>query len=214
MLKYIVSVLTGMLLFLVVSAEAAAGTQLTWDNENYSVRINQYQGDRYLKGQIIPTSVGVGIENNLIRAADLKNILDDDQDNDLADYRDGHNGGDLLDNDPMVVDLRKKEDFNERHIPGAVWIATPEDIAEQRNIQKLKDLLKKHVADGGKNELVLYCYTGNRSGLAAGVLGTFGLPVKNLMYGFDIAWRGTKLSPKPIYAPMEDSSGQKHLCGG
>lgn len=190
------------------------GAQVTWDDKNYSVRINQNQGDLYLKGQNISTGAGEGIKNNLIKAADLKDILDDDKDNDIADYRQGYNGGDLLSNDPLVVDLRKKEDYDARHIPGAVWVAEAENMAEPQNVENLENLLKKHVADGGKNEVVVYCSTGNTSGIVAGVLGARGLPVKNLMYGFDIAWRGTSMPDYPVYAPMEDSSGQKHLCGG
>jgi rhodanese-related sulfurtransferase len=190
------------------------GAQVLWDEETYTVRISQNQGDSYLKGQNISTNADGGIKNNLIKAADLKDILDDDKDNDLADYREGHNGGDQLANDPLVVDLRKKEDYDTRHIPGAVWVVEAEKIAEAQNIQNLQSLLEKHVADGGKSEIVVYCYTGNTSGLAAGVLGAQGLPVKNLMYGFDISWRGTNTAYNPIFAPMEDSNGQKHLCGG
>jgi rhodanese-related sulfurtransferase len=189
------------------------GAQVVWDEENHSVCINQNQGDRYLKGQNISTT-GMGIKNNLIKAVELKDILDDDKDDDLADYRNGHSGGDILANDPLVVDLRKKEDYDARHIPGAAWIAEAEIMAEMQNVQNLKSLLEKHVADGGKNEIVLYCGTGNTSGLVAGVLGAQGLPVRNLMYGFDIAWRGTNMADDPIYAPMEDSDGHKYLYGG
>ncbi|HCT31301.1 MAG TPA: sulfurtransferase [Bacteroidales bacterium] len=190
------------------------GAQVVWDDKNYSVLINKDQSERYLKGQNFSNSTDSGINNNLIKAVDLKDILDDDKDNDLADYREGHNGGDQLANDPLVVDLRKKEDYDTKHIPGAVWVATAENIAEAQNIQNLKSLLEKHVSNGGKNEIVVYCYTGNISGLVAGVLGVQELPVKNLMYGFDISWRGTKTAYSPIFAPMEDSNGQKHLGGG
>jgi len=250
LLKTIICILTGILLFSVVCAEAAdktvglivnsrqiqvepqpfirngrvfvpvsfiseeLGAQVIWDDENYAVRISQDQGDRYLKGQNIPTHAGEGIKNNLIKAADLKDILDDDKDNDLADYREGHSGGDQLANDPLVVDLRKKEDYDTRHIPGAVWLAEAKNMAEAQNVQNLQSLLEKHVADGGKNEIVAYCYTGNTSGIVAGVLGAQRLPVKNLMYGFDISWRGTNTASNPIFAPMEDNNGQKHLCGG
>lgn len=213
MIKKIIYTLAGILLFIAVAAASAEAATVK-DDKSYAVHICQDQGNLYLKGQKFSNATDLGINSNFIKAATLKNILDDDKDNDLADYRKSHNGGDRIDNDPLVIDLRNKEDYNMRHIPGAIWIATSEDIAEARNIQILNDLLKKHVADGGKNELVLYCYTGHSSGLVAGVLGTLGLPVKNLMYGFDIAWRGTRTSPQPIYAPMEDNSGNKHLCGG
>lgn len=190
------------------------GAQVIWNREHYSVCISQDQGNRYLKGQNISSGAVVGITNNLIKAAELKDILDDDKDDDLTDYREGHSGGDILANDPLVVDLRKKEDYDTLHIPGAVWVADAENMAEPQNINNLKSLLKKHVADGGKNEIVAYCSTGNTSGIVSGVLGSQGLAVKNLMYGFDIAWRGTKMVDYPVYAPMEDNTGQKHLCGG
>jgi len=190
------------------------GAQVIWDEKNNSVLINRDDSDRYIKGQNFSNGKNLGIMNNLIKASDLKEILDDDKDNDLADYRDSHSGGDLLSNDPLVVDLRKKEDYDALHIPGAVWVAAANNMAEAQNVQILSGLLKKHITNGGKNEIVVYCSTGNTSGLIAGVLGAQSLPVRNLMYGFDIAWRGTSKPDYSIYAPMEDSSGQKHLCGG
>lgn len=190
------------------------GAEVIWDEKRSSVLINMVGGDRYLKGHNLSGGTDLGIMNNLIKASDLKDILDDDKDNDLADYREGHNNGDQLANDPLVVDLRKKEDYDTRHIPGAVWVAEAENVAEAQTVQNLQSLLEKHEASGGKNEMIVYCYTGNTSGIVAGVLGAQGLPVKNLMYGFDIGWRGTSKAYNPIYAPMEDVNGQKHLCGG
>lgn len=190
------------------------GASVIWDNENNTVRINQDLGDRYLKGLNISNGTGAGIYNNLIKATELKAILDDNKNDDLADYRDGHSGGDILSNDPLVVDLRNKEDYDTRHIPGAVWVAEAENIAEPQNIEQLISLLETHIAKGGKNEIVVYCSTGNTSGLVAGILGSRGLPVKNLMYGFDISWRGTGKIDYPVFAPMEDNTGQIHLCGG
>lgn len=190
------------------------GAQVTWDEENYSVRISQDQGGRYLKGQNISTGAGVGIRNNLIKAAELKDILDDNKNGVLADYREGLSGDDIMSNDPLLVDLRKKEDYDTRHIPGAVWVAEAENMAEPQNIDNLRSLLKTYVAEGGKNEIVVYCSTGNTSGIVAGILGAQGLPVRNLMYGFDISWRGTSMVDYPVFAPMEDSTGKIHLCGG
>lgn len=189
------------------------GAQVQWDEESNTVAI-QGGGDAYLKGITTDTSEEIGIAGNLVRAADVKKVLDDDGDNDLADYRQGHNGGDILDNDPLVVDIRDQNEYASSHIPGAIWIAYSERMAERDNVAKLKGLLDKHIAAGGKNEIVIYCYTGNTSGLVAGVLGTRGLPVKSLMYGFDIAWRGTKFADRPIKANMEDSNGQAVECGG
>lgn len=190
------------------------GAQVEWDEKNNTVQINNNLGDNYLKGQDSTTGVKSGIASRMIKASDLKDLLDDDHDHDLADYRAGHNGGDQIANDPLVVDLRMKGDYDESHVPGAIWIAPAEKIAEKQNVQKLKDLLAKHTAQGGKKEIILYCYTGNASGLACGVLGAQGLNVKNLMYGFDIAWKGTKFADSAIRASMEDVHGETKSCGG
>lgn len=185
------------------------GAQVEWDDANSTVIINDSRGDMFLKGQN-----SSGIMNNLIKAGDLRDILDDDRDSDLADYRQGKSGGDNISNDPLVVDLRKQSDYNQSHIPGAVWIAPAESIAEAQSITELKDLLEQHKALGGKDEIVVYCYTGNTSGLATGVLGTMGLPVKNMMYGFDIAWQGTKFADSAIKAKMESADGIVVECDG
>lgn len=190
------------------------GAQVQWNDKNRAVIINFQQGDRYLKGQNNASGTNTGISNNFISASELKNILDDDKDNNLADYRPGHNGGDQIANDPLVVDVRQQSDYKAKHIPGAVWIESAENMAESQNIQKLKSLLDEHVAGGGKKEIVVYCYTGNTSGLVAGVLGAQGLPVKNMSFGFDIAWEGTKRADNAIRAPMENSGGKTIECGG
>jgi len=189
------------------------GAQVQWDDKNNAVLINQQQGDLYLKGQNVPGGSS-GIMNNLVKAAELKDILDEDGDGELADYRNGRSGGDDIANDPLVVDIRNQTDYDTSHIPGAVWITGVERIAEQDSIDQLNNLLNEHVKNGGKKEIVLYCYTGNTSGLAAGVLGAKGIPVKSMMYGFDIAWQGTKSADKAIRADMEDSGGNTIGCGG
>ncbi len=188
------------------------GAQVDWDAASNTVAITGNDGDSYLKGAY--NSGASGIFNNLISAAGLRDILDDDNDKELADYRDGHSGGDDISNDPLVVDLRKQDDYNAGHVPGAIWIAVEQDMGDQNNIEKLKRELNKHVANGGKKEIILYCYTGNTSGLAVGMLGAMGLPVKNLMYGFDISWSGKKRADSAIAADIEDASGSVKKCGG
>ncbi|WP_089609410.1 stalk domain-containing protein [Dehalobacterium formicoaceticum] len=194
------------------------GAKVQWDQKNNAVVVTGEgkgsQGDggsSYLKGENFAQG-DKGISNNMISARDLKNLLDDDADNDIADYRSGHNGGDSVKNDPLVVDVRGEAEYLATHIPSATWIAAAPEMGDQENINQLKKLLKEHVALGGKNEIVLYCYTGNQSGLLAGVLGVQGLPVKNMMYGFDIAWQGTKTADRAIKAPMENSGGEKVEC--
>ncbi|MGI6678176.1 MAG: stalk domain-containing protein [Dehalobacterium sp.] len=194
------------------------GADVQWDQKKNSVFITEKDqaksnegGSAYLKGGNFSQDAQ-GIGANMISARNLKMLLDDDVDNDIADYRADHNGGDSIANDPLVVDLRKKEEYDYSHIPSAVWIAPADEMAESQNINQLKELLNEHVAQGGKNEIVVYCYTGNQSGLVAGVLGAQGLPIKNMMYGFDIAWQGTKSADRAIKAPMENSGGEKIEC--
>lgn len=146
------------------------------------------------------------IKRNLISAAALRDLLDDDRDGDLADYREGHNGGDAIANDPLVVDVRARWFYDFSHIPGAVWIAEAAAMGTKENEQRLGELLASHVKQGGKNKVVVYCHTGHTAGLVAGVLGTRGFNVKNLQYGFDIAWTGTQTAPAPIKALVEDKS--------
>lgn len=189
------------------------GAQVDWDGKNRTVSIEYLQGDRYLKGNNNPSGISPGIPSSFT-ARQLKDLLDDDRDNDLADYRQGHNGGDQKSNDPLVVDVRKQSDYNAKHIPGAVWIAAAENMAESKNVQKLKSLLDEHVSKGGARAIVVYCDNGNSSGLVAGVLGSQGLPVVNMRFGFDIAWQGTQKADSAILAPMEDSSGKTIQCGG
>lgn len=182
----------------------ALGAEVNWHEESNTVEMTRgstLAGAEYLKG-----------ESNFISATELKSLLDDDNDDDIADYRTGHNGGDLFSNDPLVVDIRAKEDYAATHIPGAVWIAGAHDIADQANLTALGKIYQQHIDAGGKAEIVLYCFTGNSSGLAAGVLGTQGLPVRSMMYGFDIAWRGTKYVEKAVRAPMEDDGGKTIEC--
>ncbi len=194
------------------------GADVQWDQKKNAVIVTEEGkgsqsdgGSSYLKGKNFSQG-DKGIGNNMISARDLKNLLDDDQDDDIADYRPNHNGGDSIANDPLVVDVRGEAEYLDTHIPSAVWIAPATQMADQESINKLKKLLNDHVAKGGKNEIVIYCYTGNQSGFVAGVLGAQGLPVKNLMYGFDIAWRGTKSADRAIKAPMENSGGEKVEC--
>jgi len=190
----------------------AFNAKVVWDNQSKSVAIEEKNlGDAYLKGQMAKEP---GISNNLIKPAALKAILDDDKDNHLTDYREGHDGGDNIANDPLVIDVRSYDSYSEAHIPGAIWIDSAGNMAEGGNVAKLKALLAEHVRKGGLESIVLCCYTGNTSGLVAGVLGAQGLPVKNLMNGFDVGWRGTKTIDKPIEASMETLAGETIYCGG
>lgn len=75
-------------------------------------------------------------------------------------------------NDPLIVSVRKPEDYAKGHIPGAVnifWknIATPESLAA---LPKDKPI-------------VVYCYTGHTGQIAATVLRLLGYDTTNLKYG-------------------------------
>lgn len=186
----------------------ASGSDIDWDAAERAVLIQTPagKGERYLQGLQCPAAEGPDISRNLVSAAELQNILDEDRDGDLADYRLGHSGGDLVGNDPLVVDVRARCDYEAAHIPGAVWIAPAQEMGGKEHVARLRELLSAHAARGGENEVVLYCYTGHTAALAAGVLGTQGFNVKNLLYGFDFGWAGTRIPPAPLMAPVEEKS--------
>ena len=186
----------------------ALGCDVQWDEAKNAVIITRNSGDKFLRGKNDPAQQKPSIHTNFIKAADLMAALDDDKDGDLCDYRDGHSGGDSIANDPLVVDVRGKKDYDAGHIPGAIWISTAEEIAAPANLAALKDTLDAHVAKGGKSEVVLYCFTGHTAGLAAGVLGSEGINVKDLRFGYAVAWEGTKQADAPVLGPREDVNGK------
>lgn len=193
------------------AAAEALGARVDWDQAGYAVNIALPAadgGDKYLRGLNDPAAEKPSIHSNFVKAGDLLAVLDDDQDRDLCDYRPGHSGGDQIANDPLVLDLRGKADYEAGHIPGAIWIASAENIGKSENVQALREALAKHVAAGGKNEIVAYCFTSHTAGLACGVLGAQGFNVKNLRFGYAIGWEGTKQADAPIYGPREDKDGR------
>lgn len=107
-----------------------------------------------------------------------------------------------------MVDMRLQKDYEAGHIPGAVFIAPAEEIASAENLAALENALADHLVKGGKNEILVYCFTGHTAGLAAGVLGDLGYNVKNLRFGYSIAWEGTKTADTPINGPREDKDGK------
>ncbi len=195
---------------------AVLGADVAWNaaSRTVNVRTPVKQGELYLQGLGNRGAEQPGIEKNFITAAALHDLLDDDRDGDLADYRKGHSGGDTIANDPLVVDVRARCDYDTAHIPGAIWVAEAAAMGKKENEEELRRLLANHVNKGGKDQIVLYCYTGHTAGLVAGVLGTRGVNVKNLAYGFDIAWTGAKTAPTPLKAPVEDKSGRSYVSAG
>jgi rhodanese-related sulfurtransferase len=75
-------------------------------------------------------------------------------------------------NDPIIISVRKAEDYTKGHIPGAVNIAFT-DIAKKENLQKL-DPSKK---------IVVYCYTGRTASQATAILNMLGYDAANLLWG-------------------------------
>lgn len=195
---------------------AVLGADVAWNaaSRTVNVRTPVKQGELYLQGLGNRGAEQPGVAKNFISATALRDLLDDDRDGDLADYREGHSGGDTIANDPLVVDVRARCDYDTAHIPGAVWVAEAAAMGKKENEEELRRLLANHVNKGGKDEIVLYCYTGHTAGLVAGVLGTRGVNVKNLAYGFDIAWTGAKTAPAPLRAPVEDKSGRSYASAG
>jgi len=95
-----------------------------------------------------------GLKN--IAAGDLNALITDDDPN----------------NDPIIISVRKAEDYAKGHIPGAVNIAFT-SIAKNENLQKL---------DPDK-EIVVYCYTGRTGSQATAILNVLGYNAKNLLWG-------------------------------
>lgn len=194
-----------------VAAEAL-GTKISWEAKNQTVFINNQQSGPAGKQGEGPTAEATalylqGMEKNFITAAGLKNLLDDDHDNDLADYRVGHNEGDNRYNDPLVLDVRTQKEYDAGHIPGAIWLAPAAEMGKKENIAALRQALKAYTAKGGHNEVVVYCATSHEAGLVCGVLGAYGINAKNLRYGYAVAWEGSKPADASIKGPREDKDG-------
>ncbi len=96
--------------------------------------------------------------------AGLKNIAAGDLNTLITD-------GDL-NNDPIIISVRKAEDYAKGHIPGAVNIPFT-SIAKKENLQKL---------DPSKS-IVVYCYTGRSGSQATAILNTLGYDAVNLLWG-------------------------------
>lgn len=76
----------------------------------------------------------------------------------------------------FLVDIRKPEEYEKSHIPGAInifWL----DILKQENLKKLP-------AD---KTILLYCYVGHTSSQVMVLLSLIGYKVKSLKYGMGIA---------------------------
>ncbi|HHT25892.1 MAG TPA: rhodanese-like domain-containing protein [Firmicutes bacterium] len=95
---------------------------------------------------------------------------------------------------PLIIDVRAKSDYEKGHIPGAVWVAETARMDSPDIGQRVKSLLADHVAQGGKNEIVVYCFSGYSSVVAVEMLSKLGMQVVNLRYGFN-GWSGLADAP-------------------
>ena len=79
-------------------------------------------------------------------------------------------------NDPLIISVRKPEDYAKGHIPGAVNIFW-KDIVKPENLAKLPT----------DRQIVTYCYTGHTGEAAATALALLGYNVTNMKFGI-MAW--------------------------
>jgi len=98
-------------------------------------------------------------------------------------------------NDPLILDVRFEADYNRvdmngvpMRIPGAIWIAEFNKMAEPENLDKLDAALAEHILRTGNDDIVVYCHLGQMSGLVTGVLGSIGYDVKTLKLGYNMGW--------------------------
>ena len=75
-------------------------------------------------------------------------------------------------NDPVILSVRKPEDYAKGHIPGAINIPWTE-LGKPENLAKLPP----------DRPIVAYCYTGHTGQIATTLLNTMGYDVTNLKFG-------------------------------
>jgi len=75
-------------------------------------------------------------------------------------------------NDPVIVSVRKAEDYAKGHIPSAINISL-KDIAREENLRKLNP----------DKQIVVYCYTGRTGSQATAILNALGYDAVNLLWG-------------------------------
>ena len=104
--------------------------------------------------------------------------------------------------DPVFLDVRERDEWEEGHIPGAVWI--PRGNLEGRVEQTL--------ADRGR-PIVVYCSGGSRSAFAARTLGELGFEhVASLAGGFtDWKRNGFPTQLPRTLAPEQQARYSRHL---
>jgi phage shock protein E len=99
---------------------------------------------------------------------------------------------------PYVLDVRTPEEYVAGHVPGAVNI--PHDKLASRLAEVPKD-----------RDVVLYCRSGRRAGLAAEVLAASGYSRLEHLTGDMLAWTG---QGRPVETPKDPAACQAALEAG
>ncbi|HID34634.1 MAG TPA: rhodanese-like domain-containing protein, partial [Anaerolineae bacterium] len=76
------------------------------------------------------------------------------------------------DNDPFIISVRAKEDYEKGHIPGAVWIS-PKELFTPDVLATLPD----------DREIVVVCYTGQTASQVTSALNMAGYDAYTLLFG-------------------------------
>ena len=107
-------------------------------------------------------------------------------------------------NDPVILSVRKAEDYAKGHIPGAINIGF-QSIAKMENLQKLNP----------DKQIVAYCYTGRSGSKATAILNALGYDAVNLLWGISGWTTDPDVAPKrfnpdtSVDYPFETGAGEE-----
>lgn len=150
----------------VAGAAIASSAQHSWDTRHGVIL--QRAVDGFWTAHL--TSSGSGTDR-LISADSLHTLITD------ADAT----------NDPLIVDLRVKGDYDAGHIQGAVQVTDGgtvydfKTILKPQALAKLEEMIDSHV---GNKSVVIYCQSGHKGAFLTGYLGVLGFDVQDLSGGW------------------------------
>ncbi|NOQ17751.1 MAG: hypothetical protein GQ507_00725 [Dehalococcoidales bacterium] len=107
-------------------------------------------------------------------------------------------------NDPVILSVRKAEDYAKGHIPGAINIGFA-NIAKGENLPKLNP----------DKQIVVYCYTGRSGSQATAILNALGYDATNLLWGISGWTTDPDIAPKrfdpdtSVDYPFETGAGEE-----
>ena len=107
-------------------------------------------------------------------------------------------------NDPVILSVRKAEDYAKGHIPGAINIGF-KNIAKGENLPKLNP----------DKQIVVYCYTGRTGSPATAILNALGYDATNLLWGISGWTTDPDVAPKrfnpdtSVDYPFETGAGEE-----